>query len=76
MESIFGKGSLFKILLTFPIAQEFARTELKSLPINPESAPINELNRLVRSYRLQEALAMLDKEFKDVIGTTQEITGD
>jgi PAS domain S-box-containing protein len=116
VESIFGKGSLFTVLLTFPIAQEFARTAFPALPINPEATPINlvtparpevppgdfaelmpllddlrkalasdeplpckemmttllkkswpeeqeilllEVNRLVRSYRLQEALDLL-----------------
>ena len=119
VESIFGKGSLFTVLLTFPIAQEFARTAFPALPINPEATPINlvtparpevppgdfaelmpllddlrkaltsdeplpckkmmttllkkswpeeqeilllEVNRLVRSYRLQEALDLLDAE--------------
>jgi PAS domain S-box-containing protein len=111
-----GNGSTFTIILSFPIAQEFARTAFPALPINPESTPINpvtparpevppgdfaelmpllddlrkalasdeplpckeimttllkkswpeeqeilllEVNRLVRSYRLQEALDLL-----------------
>jgi hypothetical protein len=40
-ESVFGKGSLFTVLVTFPIAQGFARPDLKSLPINSQSASIN-----------------------------------
>jgi len=35
VESIYGKGSLFTVLVTFPIAQGFARIDLKSAPINP-----------------------------------------
>ena len=35
VESVFGKGSLFTVLVTFPIAQGFARSDLKSVPINP-----------------------------------------
>ncbi|MEI7673816.1 MAG: ATP-binding protein, partial [Deltaproteobacteria bacterium] len=41
VESVFGKGSLFTVLVSFPIAQGFARPDLKSLPINSQSAPIN-----------------------------------
>jgi hypothetical protein len=33
---------------------------------------LTELNRLVQRYRLDEALALLDKEFKDVLGKTEE----
>jgi len=32
VESVFGKGSLFTVRVTFPIAQGFARSDLKSLP--------------------------------------------
>ena len=35
VESVFGKGSLFTVLVTFPIAQGFARSDWKSDPINP-----------------------------------------
>ncbi|MEI7674085.1 MAG: ATP-binding protein, partial [Deltaproteobacteria bacterium] len=35
VESVFGKGSVFTVLVTFPIAQGFARSGLKSVPINP-----------------------------------------
>ena len=35
VESVFGKGSLFTVLLTFPIAQGFVGSDLKSAPINP-----------------------------------------
>jgi len=35
VESVFGKGSLFIVLVTFPIAQGFAGSELKAVPINP-----------------------------------------
>ncbi len=35
VESVFGKGSLFTILLTFPVAAGFVRSDLKSVPINP-----------------------------------------
>ena len=41
VESVFGKGSLFTVLVTFPIAAGFARPDLKSLPTNFTSAPIN-----------------------------------
>ena len=114
VESVFGKGSLFTVLVTFPIAQGFARSDLKSIPINfvapatparPERPPgdmaelqtlleqlkepldngepmpckeilavllekswpeeqeilLAELNRLVKHYRLQEALDLLNK---------------
>ena len=42
VESVFGKGSLFTVLVTFPIAQGFVRikSDLKSPPINSPSAPI------------------------------------
>ncbi|MFZ4440129.1 MAG: ATP-binding protein [Syntrophales bacterium] len=119
VESVLGRGSLFTILVTFPIAQDFARPDLKSLPINSQSAPLNhvtpprqerppgdmaelqtlleklkeplddgepmpckeilaalrekswpeeqetllaDLNRLVKLYRLQEALDLLNKD--------------
>ncbi|MEI7674034.1 MAG: ATP-binding protein, partial [Deltaproteobacteria bacterium] len=119
MESVFGKGSLFTVLVTFPIAPGFARPDLKSLPTNFTSAPITpvaptrpdrlpgdmaelqrlleqlktpldrgeprpckeimatlltkswpeeqetllaELDRLVKRYRLQEALDLLNKD--------------
>ncbi|MFZ4440896.1 MAG: sensor histidine kinase, partial [Syntrophales bacterium] len=118
VESVFGKGSLFTILVTFPIAQGFAGSDLKSIPTTPQSAAITpetpprperppgdmaelhalleqlkkpldngepmpckeilaillakswpeeqetllaELNRLVKRYRLQEALDLLNK---------------
>ena len=118
VESVFGKGSLFTILVTFPIAQGFAGSDLKSLPTTPQSAAITpetpprperppgdmaelhalleqlkkpldngepmpckeilavllakswpeeqetllaDLNRLVKRYRLQEALDLLNK---------------
>ncbi|MEI7671489.1 MAG: ATP-binding protein, partial [Deltaproteobacteria bacterium] len=114
VESVFGKGSLLIVLLTFPIAQGFARSDFKSVPINPVApAPpakpelppgdmaelhmlleklkepldngepfpckeilatllqkswpeeqeilLAELNRLVKHYRLQEALDLLNK---------------
>ena len=35
VESVIDKGSLFTLLLTFPIAQGFARSDFKSVPINP-----------------------------------------
>ena len=35
VESVFGKGSLITVLVTFPIAQGFARSDFKSVPINP-----------------------------------------
>ncbi|MEI7671514.1 MAG: ATP-binding protein, partial [Deltaproteobacteria bacterium] len=115
VESVFGKGSLFTVLVTFPIAQGFARSDLKSVPINPvaplapprperppgdmaelqtlleklkepldngEPRPckeilavllakswpeeqetlLAELDRLVKRYRLQEALDLLNAE--------------
>ena len=121
VESVFGKGSLFTVLVTFPIAQGFVRmkSELKSPPANAPSAPITpvapprperppgdmaelqtlleqlktpldrgeprpckeimatllekswpeeqetliaELDRLVKRYRLQEALDLLNKD--------------
>ena len=115
VESVFGKGSLFTVLITFPIAQGFARSDFKSVPINPvvpatparpelppgdmaelqtlleqlrepldngEPMPCKdilatllakswpeaqetllvELNRLVKRYRLQEALDLLTQE--------------
>ena len=37
VESIFGKGSLFTVLVTFPIAQGFARSDLESLPTSSPS---------------------------------------
>ncbi|MFZ4441633.1 MAG: PAS domain S-box protein, partial [Syntrophales bacterium] len=42
VESVFGKGSLFTVLVAFPIAQGFVRmkSELKSPPANSSSAPI------------------------------------
>ncbi|MEI7673714.1 MAG: ATP-binding protein, partial [Deltaproteobacteria bacterium] len=40
VESIFGKGSLFTVLVTFPIAQGFARSDFKSVPINPVTPAI------------------------------------
>ena len=113
VESVSGKGSLFTVLLTFPIAQGFARSDFKSVPINPvapatparpelppgdmaelqtlleklkepldngEPMPckkilatllqkswpeeqkilLAELNRLIKHYRLQEALDLLN----------------
>jgi len=35
VESVFGKGSLFTVLLTFQIAQGFVGHNLKSAPVNP-----------------------------------------
>jgi len=35
VESVFGKGSLFTVLVTFPVAEGFARRDLKFVPINP-----------------------------------------
>ncbi|MFZ4441120.1 MAG: ATP-binding protein [Syntrophales bacterium] len=40
VESVFGKGSVFTVLVTFPIARGFAGSGLKSLPINPQTAPV------------------------------------
>ncbi|MEI7671085.1 MAG: ATP-binding protein [Syntrophales bacterium] len=42
VESVYGKGSLFTVLVTFPIAQGFVRmkSELKTPPTNFTSAPI------------------------------------
>ncbi|MFZ4441131.1 MAG: ATP-binding protein, partial [Syntrophales bacterium] len=112
VESVFGKGSLFTIIVTFPIASGFVRSDLKSVPINlvaparqerppgdmaelqtlleqlkkpldngepmpckeilatllakswPEEQEtlLAELNRLVKRYRLQEALDLLNTE--------------
>ncbi|MEI7672555.1 MAG: hypothetical protein ACOYOS_24225 [Syntrophales bacterium] len=114
VESVFDKGSLFTVLLTFPIAQGFARSDFKSVPINPVApaipvrpelplgdmaelrtlleklkAPLDngepmpckeimatllakswpeeqeillaELSRLIKHYRLQDALDLLNK---------------
>ncbi|MFZ4438427.1 MAG: PAS domain S-box protein [Syntrophales bacterium] len=113
VESVFGKGSLFTVLLTLPIAQGVVKSDLKSVPINPvtpttsarsarppgdlaelqplleelkkplescEPRPckdilavllekswpeeqetlLAELNRLVKCYRLQDALELLN----------------
>ncbi|MEI7673676.1 MAG: hypothetical protein WCK00_16350, partial [Deltaproteobacteria bacterium] len=38
--SVFGKGSLFTVLVTFPIAEGFARSDLKPVPINPVTPTI------------------------------------
>ncbi|MFZ4440985.1 MAG: hypothetical protein ACOYOS_21445, partial [Syntrophales bacterium] len=115
VESVFGKGSLFTVLVTFPVAEGFARRDLKFVPINPvapatparpelppgdmaelqtlleqikkpldngEPMPckeilavllqkswpeeqetlLAELDRLVKRYRLQEALDLLNAE--------------
>ncbi|MEI7672383.1 MAG: ATP-binding protein, partial [Deltaproteobacteria bacterium] len=35
VESVFGKGSIFTVLVSFPIAEGFARPDLKSVTINP-----------------------------------------
>ena len=37
VESVIGKGSLFTVLVTFPIAQGFARSDLESLPTSSPS---------------------------------------
>jgi signal transduction histidine kinase len=112
VESVFGKGSLFTVLVTFPIASGFVRSDLKSVPINPmpparpkgppgnlaelpmlledlrkaldseEPLPckeiratllakswpeeqeilLAELSRLIKRYRLQDALDLLNKD--------------
>ncbi len=115
VESVFGKGSLFTVLVTFPIAQGVVKSDLKSVPINPvvpmtatrperppgdlaellplleqlkkplekcEPRPckdilavllekswpeeqetlLAELNRLVKCYRLQDALELLNQD--------------
>ena len=41
VESVFGKGSLFTVLVTFPIAQGFAVSDLQFLQRSAPSAPIN-----------------------------------
>ncbi|MFZ4441110.1 MAG: PAS domain-containing protein [Syntrophales bacterium] len=41
VESVFGKGSLFTVLVTFPIAQGFAVSDLQFLQTSAPSAPIN-----------------------------------
>ena len=115
VESVFGKGSIFTVLVSFPIASGeagFIEADLKSVPINPHGMPparpkgplgnaaqlkplleqlkkalaseeprpckeilvellkkrwpekqytlLLELNRLVKRYRLAEALALLN----------------
>ncbi|MEI7672969.1 MAG: ATP-binding protein [Deltaproteobacteria bacterium] len=37
VESVFGKGSLFTVLVTFPIAAGFARPDLQTLPTSSPS---------------------------------------
>jgi len=125
VKSVLGKGSLFTVLVTLPVAQGFARRDLKFIPTTPvtparlEGPPGNlvelphlleklkkaleseeplpckellalllakrwpeaqetllaELNRLVKRYRLQEALDLLTQETeperakKEVVGT-------
>ncbi|MFH1028060.1 MAG: hypothetical protein V1791_08665, partial [Pseudomonadota bacterium] len=39
-------------------------------------AVLADVNRLVQSYRLAEALALLDKEFKDIMGKAEERDDD
>ncbi|MEI7672095.1 MAG: ATP-binding protein, partial [Deltaproteobacteria bacterium] len=41
VESVFGKGSLFTVLVTFPIAQGFAVSDLQFLQTSAPSAPIS-----------------------------------
>ncbi|MFZ4441163.1 MAG: hypothetical protein ACOYOS_22345, partial [Syntrophales bacterium] len=60
VESVFGKGSLFTLLLTFPIAQGFARSDFKSVPINPV-APATPARPGLPPGDMAELYALLEK---------------
>ncbi|MEI7672899.1 MAG: ATP-binding protein, partial [Deltaproteobacteria bacterium] len=60
VESVFGKGSLLTVLLTFPIAQGFARSDFKSVPINPV-APATPARPGLPPGDMAELYALLEK---------------